>query len=332
MLLCVCAAGTLHADEERPARPPVLRGSELYRLLERTSVEILVDDHLAGSGAFVDAGGIVLTAAHVLGKPGARIEVLTNGAGRLDAQRVAVDLGHDLALIRVPARGGGYRSLAVAPRTPPAGAPIFLFGAPIYRHAVMLPGRVARGSPTFECYPNLGRYGEIVHVAADTPQGTSGGPWVDRFGRVVGVQSGLMVTGKASAGIAYMAPVPAIALLLETRRSAATPSIGIAVEETWQQQPDTLERYPPRTEGLVVRVLYEGSTAAEAGVRQWDVIQAVDETPVRLPDEFFYAVRGKKFPGQVALTLLAPDDAGSRTVTVPLARLEAAWEGQLDVD
>jgi S1-C subfamily serine protease len=118
--------------------------------------------------------------------------------------------------------------------------------------------------------------------------------------------------------------------LLQTQRTAATPSIGLAVEETWQQPPDVLKRFPPRTEGLVVKVLKKDGPGARAGVRQWDVIVAADGQTVRLPDELLRIVRGKAPGDTLALTLLSPDGAGTRSAAVRLGSLEVGWPRPAD--
>jgi serine protease Do len=297
--------------------------ASLYEKAKRASLEILVDDHLAGTAVFVDDQGLVLTAAHVLGRPGRRVEVLSPVADRQKAEVVAVDLGHDLALLKVAARDGGYPGLPLAEEVPRAGSDVYLMGTPIFRHAVMLRGMLARNDTTFEFYGD--RYVEIVHVAATVQSGTSGGPWFNQRGELVGIQSGMMSAKDVPLGIAFVVPLAALRELLKTQRTASTAAIGLAVEETWQQQQEVLKRFPPRTEGLVVRLLQGDGPAARAGVRQWDVIIQADGKTVRLPDELLRLVRAKAPGDSLNLTLLSPDGAGIRKATVRLGALEVAW-------
>ena len=154
---------------------------ELYARLKQASIEVLVDDHLNGSGCLIAADGLAITAAHVIGRPGVRVEVLSPVAGRRTAEVVAVDLGHDLALLRAEPRDGGYPFLPVADALPPAGTEVYLLGTPIFRHAVLFRGTVACEEPSFE-HLNPG-YVAVTTLAATAPSGTSGGPWVDRQGR-----------------------------------------------------------------------------------------------------------------------------------------------------
>jgi S1-C subfamily serine protease len=125
-------------------------------------------------------------------------------------------------------------------------------------------------------------------------------------------------------------PIGPIRALLTERRNAATATIGAAVEEPWQQQREVLDRFPPKTEGVLIRVLKKDGPAARAGLKQWDLIVAAEGQEVRLSSELLRIVRGKQ-PGQsLKLTVLGPDGTGSREVEVPLGKLEVGWPETAD--
>jgi len=320
LAILLALAARLAAGQENAAPPP---GERLYDKLKAASVEVLVDGHLDGSGWFADPKGLLFTAGHVIGRPGRKIEILSPVAGRREAKVVAIDLGHDLALLSVEPREGGYPALALAEKLPAPGDDIFALGAPIFRHAVMFRGMVARSDTVFEYYSE--RYVEVVQVAATVPDGMSGGPWVNRAGEVVGLQSAVMSLKSVPVGLAYMSPLPAIRQLIKSRRTAATAALGAAVEEPWQQARDLLDRFPPQSEGQVVKVLQKDGPAARAGLKENDLIIAAEGKKVRLTDDLLRIVRAKQ-PGQpLELTVLGPDGTGQRTLTVRLGKLEAGW-------
>jgi S1-C subfamily serine protease len=320
VLLLTWPVGELPAAEVNG--DPTVSG-ELYARVKQTSVQVLVDDHLKGSGNMVASEGLAITAAHVIGRPGARIELLSSAAGRRKAEVVAVDLGHDLALLRAEPCDGGYPYLPLANALPPAGGEVYLVGTPIFRHAVMFRGIVARDAPTFE-HLNIG-YVEVLTLATTVPSGTSGGVWVDHHGALIGVQSGVMSANGIPVGVAFAGLASAVQRLLETRQPASTPNLGVAVEEIWQQGRDVLDRFPPRTEGLIVKLLQADGPSARGGLKQFDLIIEMDGQAVRLPDELLRLVRQKKPGESVALTVLGPDGTGKRQVTVTLGRLETGW-------
>ncbi len=317
VLACSLAAAQAPADEA------ALAVDQIYRQAEQASVEVLVNDRLSGTGFFVDAEGVLLTAAHLLERPENRVEVRSPAIGRREARLLAVDLGHDLALLRVPPREKGYPTLPLAGERPKVGDRVYGFGTPLFRHRVLQPGMVARPDNVFVYYP--GRYVKATHIAAMVQGGTSGGPWMNDRGQVIGVQSGTMREDKSPAGIAKVIPFEAIQAMVKARRNAATPTFGAAVEELWQHPHDTLKRFPPRTEALVLRQVQKDGPAARAGLNEWDAITAADGQPVRVSAELLRIVRAKK-PGEtLKLDILSPDGAGTRQVELQLGSLEVAW-------
>ena len=323
LTLLLATAARLAAGQEPAAEEAKEAGAALYEKAKRASVEVLVDGHLAGTGWFADSQGLVLTAAHMIDRPGCNIELLSPVAGRVEVKLLAVDLGHDLALLQAARRKQGYPALTLADKLPPPGKTVFLLGTPLFRHAVLLRGMVARDNTTFE-YTG-GKYVEAVHVAATAQGGTSGAAWLNARGEVVGQQSGVMSQKDIPVGVCSVIPVGAIRALLKSRRSAATPTMGAAVEELWQHQRDVLKRFPPRTEALVLRAMQKDGPAARAGLKEWDAIVAADGQKVRLSGELLRIVRGKKAGQSLKLTVLGPDGAGTRQVTVRLGKQEAGW-------
>jgi len=304
------------------AADSALSPAQIYEQAKRASVEILVDGHHGGSGCFVSEEGLIITAAHIPGRPGRALEVLTSDGGRLKATVVAVDLGRDLILLRVEPREGGYAVLRLATELPPPGADVFLFSASVYRHGLFQTGTVARDGLTFE---HQGHFVEVTQIAAIVQEGTSGGPWIDCEGRLIGVQSGSLTHKSVPGGVANVSPVQAVRVLLEAKRNASTPAIGVFVDEVWVLNSDQLRRFPPATEGMVVQSLQADGPAARAGIKKGEVIVAVDGQKVRLRDGFVRLIRAKK-PGQtVELTVMGADGTGNRKVTVPVGKLEVAW-------
>jgi len=320
LTLLIALASRLAAGQETSREKP---DPGLYEKAKRASVVILGNDHLDGSGWFTDPEGLLFTAAHVVGRADRRIDVVSPVAGRLEAKLVAVDLGHDLALLRVEKREGGYPALKLADALPPPGEDVFLFGAPLFRPTLLLRGMVASDRTAFEYY--TGKYIETVHVAATVQSGTSGGPWLNGRGEVIGLQSGVMSVNSIPIGIANVIPLQALRELLKSRRTAATPTLGAAVEEPWQQGRDVLDRFPPRTEGVLLKILQKDKPADRAKLKQWDLITAADGKQVRVSADLLRMVRSKQPGESIKLSVTHPDGSGTEDVNVKLGKLEVAW-------
>lgn len=312
------------ADETPSAQE---QQTTLYdRMLPRT-VDVLVDGRHGGSGWFVDPSGLLVTAAHVLHHPGRRVEVLLIPGDRLACELVAVDLGHDVALLRAPPRDGGYPAVTLADTVPAPGTRIHLVGSGLFRRGLLFEGLVGQRGTRFEYNSVWNDFGEVVHVCGTIVAGTSGGCWFDEHGNVVGVQSSTFSVNSVPTAIANMAPVEAIRRLVQTRQNARTPTLGLAVEEIWQQAPDYLKRFPPGTEGLVMRSLAEDGPAARAGLHKMDLLVAVDSQPAASVDGFMRLIRAKQPGHSVKLRVLDANGAGPREAEVPLGLLEAGWPG-----
>ena len=319
-----CAAFLLLAQLSAGELP-----EDFYDRIKKACVEILVDDHLDGSGWLVDSEGLVVTAAHVVPTPGKRIEVMLPPDVRVSATVVCVDRGNDAAVLRIPARPNGYPVLKFAEKMPAAGSTNYLFGAPIQRHGILLKGCVARNDTAFEYYDSISDYVEIVHLTCANPPGTSGGPWLNERGEVVGLNSGMMRDNKAPAGIGFAIPFAPIQRLIVSGKTARTATLGAAYEELWQQKRDFLQKFPPRTEGIVLPRLKAEGPGARGGLKEWDVIISADDTPLRYPDTLLRIIRAKKPGDEIKLKILAPNAEGVKEKTVRLGHLESEWANEL---
>jgi S1-C subfamily serine protease len=285
------------------------------------AVEVFVDGRLEGSGWFAKPGDVVVTAAHVAPRKPARLEIMTASRERMPVSVLALDRGHDLVLLRLPSSATNHLYLAVADGVPAPGSEVYVYGAAQFRHDLLLPGRVARQTPSFECYGGE-RYVNVYYVGGASPHGISGGCWVDCDGRVVGNQSGYMRHHDAPSGVALVAPPDAIRRLVSTRQSAQTPTIQCAIEELWERPVDFIKRFPAGTEGVVTMNVATNGPAYQAGLRKEHVVISADGKRVRLRDDFMNVIVSHK-PGEtIPMNVLKADDPTPIKISVRLEQLE----------
>lgn len=300
---------------------PTFDGQVLYETVQRASVFVLSNGRHQGSGFFATTNGLIVTSAHMVKGKSDGIEVVSPGCGRLKAERVALDLGHDIALLRAPRRDEPYPWLLIADGAPPPASEVFLFGDPVFRHRLLLTGFVSVAETTYSYNPSIGCYIRVFFVAGTSPEGTSGGCWVDRRGRVVGVQSGFLNSPKAPAGIAMVAPPDAIQQLLATRTSRQVATLGTRLDELWTQSEGFIARFPKGTAGVLTVLPTRDGPVAKAGLTKESLITAIDGKPVVYVDDVMAAVRSKMPGDSVTLQVLDPGDKPPRIVTIPLAKL-----------
>jgi S1-C subfamily serine protease len=133
-----------------------------------------------GSG-WIARPGVVVTNAHVVA--GVHDLVVDRQDDRtLDGQVVFLDTRNDVAVVRVPGLTGRALSLAGAE----AGVPVAVLGYPLNGRLTATPGRVGRTATvlTDDAYGRGPISRSVTTLRATVRRGNSGGPVVDRAGRV----------------------------------------------------------------------------------------------------------------------------------------------------
>jgi S1-C subfamily serine protease len=300
----------------------------LSRRCQAACAEVLVDGRHAGSAWFASADGVAVTAAHLFHRRQPAIELLFADNRRTKASLVAVDRGHDVALLQADGGGQRFAFLPVSHRSPGLGEELLQYGAPVFRSGLIQPGRVASVDDRFEFIAAVVDYAEVRAVAAMMQGGTSGGPWLNAHSEVVGVQSSVLSLDGHPAGVAFFAEVAAIRRLMETRRSADTPTPGLGVDELWQQAADYLTRLPRGAEGLVASVVRGGGPAAKAGIEAQDlIVTAAGQRLIRIAD-LPRAVRRHSPGTTIDVKFLRPGETAYREARVVLERAEDVWPAE----
>jgi S1-C subfamily serine protease len=168
--------------------------SELATQAQRGTVGILAGDRY-GAGIIADRSGLVLTNLHVI-QGMDKVSVLLLGDETLEATPVAQAADLDLALLRVSralpdaAELGSAKSVHVGDEVLAVGSPRKMFFS------------VSRGMVS---YLNR-KLDSVQYLQTDLPinAGNSGGPLLDRDGKVIGVVSFIL---RDSQGIAFALPI-----------------------------------------------------------------------------------------------------------------------------
>ena len=135
----------------------------------------------SGSGAFISADGLVLTAAHVV-QGATRIEVVT-AAGTFEATVVKIDATNDVALLKCT--GSHFTPLCIAPsKEARAGTTVFTVGFPNIRIQGFYP-KLTKG----EISSQTGFQDDPTEWQISVPiqPGNSGGPLCDENGNLIGI-------------------------------------------------------------------------------------------------------------------------------------------------
>jgi serine protease Do len=250
-----------------------------------------------GSGVVV-AEGRVLTSAHVLRGDEVAVRrgdgevALGSVAGTdtdLDIAVIAVDTGDAPAVAWDPAVVDG-----VAP-----GHPVFALADPGGRGLRTTFGLVTATGRSFRG-PRGRRIGGSIEHTAPLPRGASGGPLVDREGRLLGLNAVRMEGG-------FLLALPADAALvarveaLGRGEAPARPRLGVALAPPRAARRLRAAVGLPERDGLLVRGVEPDSPAERAGLERGDLIVAAAGNPVTGFDALFDALDAS---GPLTLTVV----------------------------
>lgn len=170
-------AGRLQASEGKLRRKDQGIAPLAARVLASVFT-VSTDDGLgAGFAGWTEDGQLyVVTAAHVVSELGEQV-LLERNTGSWRAEVVGRDRGKDLAVLRVEGKPVGAKPLwqRASANRPRVGDELLLVGSPFGLGGTVTSGVVSRVRP------------KVIQTDAAANPGNSGGPAVDRRGRVVGV-------------------------------------------------------------------------------------------------------------------------------------------------
>ncbi len=233
-----------------------------------------------GSGVIMDTSGAIITNAHVV-EGAQRIEVLLTDGRELEARCVGYDTLSDLAVLRifadnlVPAEFGDSSTLRV-------GDAVVAIGDPL--------GVELRGTMTDGMISGINRDIKVgsktmtlLQTTAALNTGNSGGPLVNCYGQVVGINT-MKIDDYASEGgvegLSFAIPMTAVQVVVEQLANqgyvSGRPALGIAVERV-----DTLDQiYFRMPAGLEIKAVDPESSVAGV-LRRGDILRSINGLDVR---------------------------------------------------
>jgi serine protease Do len=234
----------------------------------------------SGSAVLVDAAGILITNAHVVGDAARGRADFVDGT-QVDVTVVGTDPLSDLAVLRVasttglptPAVLGNADDLVVGQLVVAVGNPLGLAGS-VTAGVVSALGRAL---PTRS--GSAGRVVEdVIQTDAALNPGNSGGALADGRGRVVGSN-----TAVAGIGLGLAVPVNDTTrrILAALRADGRVRRAYLGVVGTPAPVPATVADRYQRTSGLRLAEVISGSPAAQAGLRAGDLVLDVGRQPVQ---------------------------------------------------
>lgn len=247
-----------------------------------------------GTGVVVTENGYIVTNAHVIydSENGCglseEIKVLLNDEKSYDAEVIGYDTACDLAVLKIMADGltpvefGDSDSLRL-------GESVVAIGNPL---GFELKDTVTRGiiSGINRSITINDNAMNLLQTDAAINSGNSGGPLINKYGQVIGINSSKMSSSYYSdsasiEGIGFAIPSNEVATIVDDLMKygyvTGKPQLGISC----QSVTETISKMYDIPVGVYIVQVTENGAADRAGLRKGDVITAVDGVEVTSVDE-----------------------------------------------
>jgi serine protease Do len=230
------------------------------------------DARLAGSGFVISAEGEVVTNAHVASPNGmqADLSVETQDGRSFPARLIGLDGASDLALLKIdadplpPLSWGDSFAIRTGQETWAIGNSLDI-GISTTRGTIAGVSGMRIGMNQVEAF---------VHSDAHITHGNSGGPLVDVYGRVLGVND---IAFSESKGQGYAIPSRMASFVIDRLRKSGRYDRGYLGLHVRPADSDNIKRFNlTRTDGSVVEAVLEGTPAATAGFHPGDVVVGIN--------------------------------------------------------
>jgi len=259
-----------------------------------------------GSGFIFTPDGLILTNSHVV-HDAKRIEVTLADGRHMPATAIGDDPASDLAVIRVEEPRVSEPGLAAAAlgdsQRLRVGQVVIAIGAPYGFQSTVTAGVVSALGRSLRSYSGRS-IDDVIQTDASLNPGNSGGPLVDSSGRVVGVNTAMILPAQ---GICFAigvntAKFVASRLLRDGRIRRSY--IGVSAQTVPVHRRVVRFYDLPKESGAMVLSVEENSPAKRAGLRDGDVIVALEGKPVAGVDDLHRLLTDVRVGVSCPLTVL----------------------------
>jgi len=233
-------------------------------------------DRSLGSGFIISKDGYIVTNDHVV-RDAESIQVRLSNDKVYDAKVIGGDHKTDIAVIKINAADlpaavlGDSDTLEVGQWAIAIGNP-FGLDRTMTVGVISATGRTNMGIETYE---------NFIQTDASINPGNSGGPLLNVYGEVIGINTAIVAAGQ---GIGFAIPIsmakPVLAQLIR-KGSVSRGYMGVTIQPVTEELAQSFGL--KQAKGALVNDVIKGGPADKAGIRQGDIITALNGSEVKDP-------------------------------------------------
>ena len=257
----------------------------------------------SGSGVIISPDGYIATNNHVVAN-GEQIEVTLNDNKTYKAKLVGADPVTDVALLKVEAENlpvipfGNSDSLRL-------GEWVLAIGSPFNLRSTITAGIVSAKGRSLPDMSGEFKIESFIQTDAAVNPGNSGGALVNTRGELVGINTAIASNTGSYTGYSFAVPVAIVKKVVEDIKvhgKVQRAMLGISMTELTQELA-SLAGMKGDFSGVYIAELVRGGAAWKGGVREGDVLVAIDGRKMKNPSDVQATVNSHKPGDYVELTI-----------------------------
>jgi len=252
----------------------------------------------SGSGVIISADGYIMTNNHVINNAD-EVEVTLNDKRSYIAEVVGADPNTDLAILKIKEEGLSYVPYGNSDLLD-VGEWVLAVGNPFNLTSTVTAGIVSAKGRNINILNEEFAIESFIQTDAAVNPGNSGGALVNTKGELVGINTAIASNTGAYTGYSFAVPVNVARKVVNDLMEFGAVQrafIGVSIRDLDGKL--ATEKGLKMTEGAYVNGLTDGGAAAVAGLKDGDIIVAVDGHPVKNVPELQERI-GTYRPGDVA--------------------------------
>lgn len=239
---------------------------------------------VSGSGVIIRSDGYIVTNNHVISNA-TEVEVTLNNNKTYSATVVGTDPATDVGLLKIDATGLPTLPFADSDKLR-LGEWVLAIGSPLGEQLrstitagiVSAKGRsMASGSGEFKVE-------SFIQTDAAVNPGNSGGALVNKEGELVGINTAIVSTTGSYSGYSFAIPSNMVhKVVADLIDFGAVKRVKLGISMSAIDEKTANEMKLSTLDGVYIHEVTKGSAADKAGIKQGDVIVAMDSTIIKSP-------------------------------------------------
>ena len=286
----------------------------------------------AGSGVIISADGYIVTNNHVINNA-SEIEVTLNDKRTFTAKVIGADPTTDIALIKIDANDlqpmaiGNSDNLKI-------GEWVLAIGNPFNLTSTVTAGIVSAKSRNLNLLnadPRGQSIESFIQTDAAINPGNSGGALVNAAGELVGINTAIASLTGTYNGYGFAVPTTIVSKVVKDLREYGTVQraiLGVRIDNIDDKL--AKEKNIKTLDGVYVASIEENSAAKDAGIKEGDVITAINGVKVKSTAELQEQVAAYRPGNAISVTIMRKNS--EQTLRVKLKNLSGNTNIVKDTD